>query len=285
MSAILRAKNRAEHLVLFEHVRHEIKLGTNGRLHRLTRSLRAAAPEKPIQPKGQRTTRWVMLAGRKAYAHEIAHVLRVGPQGPLIAPGYWQPKDGDWLNVSPDNWAIDRRAPAEVAREASLRARRAAAASRLVPDALRPGTSLVPMTEARQRATYADARYWWARLSGAHGEASRELSAVWDHARTHATRWWALSHHLARFAAERLAALPSGQDKAAYLEHVRVMIRDADAESLRVIRDTGRWARVAAEMDALSIAGDITDTPEHAAAVHASSTTDATADDSTAGLY
>lgn len=277
MSSILRARDRAEHIALFEHVRHEIKLGQNGRLHRITRSLRAAAPEKPIQPKGS-TTRWVMLAGRTMYAHEIAHVLRVGPQGPLIAPGAWRPVDGDWLNIDPDNWVIDRRPRGEAAREASLRTRRAAAASRLVPDAMRPGVRLLPMTEARQRATYGDPRYWWARLSGAHGESVRELSTVWDYARDLAPRWWALSHHLARFARARLAALPPAVGKTAYLEHVRQMIADADTEAIRAIRDASRWARITSEILALSVTGEVSDTPEHAAKVYAASTTTQTED-------
>jgi len=35
---------------------------------------------------------------------EVAHVLRVGREGPLIPPGEWVPVDGDWLHVHPDNW-------------------------------------------------------------------------------------------------------------------------------------------------------------------------------------
>lgn len=38
------------------------------------------------------------------HAYEVAHVLRVGRDGPLIPPGTWAPIDGDWLNVTPSNW-------------------------------------------------------------------------------------------------------------------------------------------------------------------------------------
>ena len=278
MSSTLRASTRAEHAALYEFVRHEITVGKDGRLHRALRSARRTAEDKPIQPKG-RTTRFVMLAGRTMYAHEVAHVLRVGPDGPLIEPGDWRPVDGDWLNIDPDNWAIDRRPRGLAAREASLRARRAAAASRLVPDAMRPGARLLPMTEARQRATYGDPRYWWARLSGAHGETVRELSTVWGYARDLAPRWWALSHHLARFARTRLAALPPATDKAAYLDHVRQMIADADTEALRAIRDASRWARITSEILALSVTGEVSDTPEQAAAVYVATTAHAAAED------
>lgn len=39
-----------------------------------------------------------------AHPQDIAHVLRVGRDGPLIPPGTWAPIDGDWLNVTPSNW-------------------------------------------------------------------------------------------------------------------------------------------------------------------------------------
>ena len=52
----------------------------------------------------QRCGRTVTIHGLTAPAYLLAHVLRVGPDGPLIGPGPWAPIDGDWLNVHPDNW-------------------------------------------------------------------------------------------------------------------------------------------------------------------------------------
>lgn len=47
---------------------------------------------------------FLTVHGLSVPAYVIAHILRVGPDGPLIGPGPWEPIDGDWLNVHPDNW-------------------------------------------------------------------------------------------------------------------------------------------------------------------------------------
>lgn len=55
-------------------------------------------------PKNRAHSPNITINGAKAPAYVIAHILRVGPDGPLIGPGPWEPIDGDWLNVHPDNW-------------------------------------------------------------------------------------------------------------------------------------------------------------------------------------
>lgn len=55
----------------------------------------------------------VPVGGFYCLAYEMAHVLRVGREGPLIPPGEWAPVDGDWLHAHPDNW---RRADDPAAR-------------------------------------------------------------------------------------------------------------------------------------------------------------------------
>jgi len=47
---------------------------------------------------------FIAVHGLAVPAYVIAHILRVGPDGPLIGPGPWVPIDGDWINVHPDNW-------------------------------------------------------------------------------------------------------------------------------------------------------------------------------------
>lgn len=55
-------------------------------------------------PRNWTHSRSIKVGGMALPTYLIAHILRVGPDGPLIGPGPWVPIDGDWLNVHPDNW-------------------------------------------------------------------------------------------------------------------------------------------------------------------------------------
>ncbi len=48
---------------------------------------------------------WVLVHHITAPARVLAHVLRVGPDGPLADPSPPGPHDRDPHNVHPDNWA------------------------------------------------------------------------------------------------------------------------------------------------------------------------------------
>ena len=276
----MRPTTRAQHEELFSLIQHEIKLAPDGaRLLRVRRDVTRPKPPKPITRKGK-TTRYVVLSGVPLYAHEIAHVLRVGPQGPLIAPGYWQPKDGDWTHVHPSNWSIDDRPRGAAARAAAARMRAQLARSGIDPDAALPGRPTVPLLLAERLTTYRDPRYWWARLSASLGDTVRELSTVWPYAHERAPRYWALAHHMADTARERLAAAEApgltGAERRAVVDAGLLAVTD---ERDRLLGDPRALLAMTARQVARRAAGRAFDSPEHAAAVHAGAATDAATDD------
>lgn len=266
---------RARHRQLYEWVRHELALSQDGaRLMRRRADSRRPWKVLEAHKRGRPdaaspgTTRYVMVGGIQASAHLIAHVLRVGPDGPLIQPGRWLPADGDWLHVHPDNWRLAEPSETRGAagRAAALRARKAAVASGLAGHSGRPGNLLYPSRAVE------DARYWWAQAVAAWGDSSPELSMPWDGADETAPRHWALSHHLAQRARQRLAGLPlSCEPRAALAFGTRIdEARLAClAERAEIIADADRWARVVAWATGARLRGELHDTPERAARWHA----------------
>ena len=111
---IIRPRDRASHHQLFALAEvARLSLAPDGtRLQRAYvethRGRRVATHVRPL-----RNCPWALDDNRVALSeapslyglsHEVAHVLRVGREGPPIPPGEWVPVDGDWLHVHPDNW-------------------------------------------------------------------------------------------------------------------------------------------------------------------------------------
>lgn len=101
--SLIPGTTREEHQFLHKCLtNHQVTLSPDG--SRIMRT-KAGAP----YPAARASRNWthspnIAISGAKAPAYVIAHILRVGPDGPLIGPGPWVPIDGDWLNVHPDNW-------------------------------------------------------------------------------------------------------------------------------------------------------------------------------------
>lgn len=272
----MRPTTRALHEELFALVQHELKLAPDGRrLLRMRRDTTRPKDPRPIARKGT-TTRFVMLSGVHLYPHEVAHVLRVGPAGPLISPGQWVPIDGDWTHVHPDNWRIDDRPRGAAARAAAARMRAQLARSGLDPRADLPGRPTLPLPLAERVAVYRDPRYWWARLSASLGDTVPEMSTVWTAARDRAPRYWALAHHLAHTAGQHMAAAQApDMTPAARRAAVELALLAVSDERSRLLRDPAALQRLAAQY----ATRDPHDTPQDAATRHAASTTDAASDD------
>lgn len=273
----IRPTTRAAHVKLYEWFRHEFRLSEDGR--RLLR-LRAdrRKPPKVIEPTGKGTTREVMLGGVFAFAHDVAHVLAVGPYGPVREDAQWRPVDGDWLNVHPSNWQVSpelAQPRGAAGRAAALRARRAARESGLA-SGWRVGD---PVYHSR---AFEDARYWWGQAAGAWGDTTAELNIPWDAASEGSPRYWALSHHLAAMARRKLSEPPpEGMPRGVWLESVRLACLD---ERAAVVADAARWARVVAWAAAARQRGELHDSPEQAGRAFAAARTAApTASD--ADLY
>lgn len=266
----IRPTTRAAHAKLYAWFCREFRLSEDGR--RLLR-LRAdrRKPPKVIEPTGKGTTREVMLGGVYALAHDVAHVLAVGPDGPVREDDQWRPVDGDWLNVHPSNWQVSpelAQPRGAAGRAAALRARQAARESGLA----RGGRVGEPMYH--QRVTE-DARYWWGQAAGAWGDATAELNIPWAAAAEGSPRYWALSHHLAAMARRKLAGPPpEGMPRGVWLDSVRLACLD---ERTTVMADATRWARVVAWAAAAWQRGDLHDSPEQAGRAFAAARTDAAA--------
>lgn len=94
----LTGATRAEHLLLHNLcAAHGVRLSPSG--HALIYGARGRALP--------RTTAlgWVLVHHITAPARVLAHVLRVGPDGPLADPSPPGPHDRDPHNVHPDNWS------------------------------------------------------------------------------------------------------------------------------------------------------------------------------------
>lgn len=229
-----------------------------------TRGRIAAAP----------ATNYVMFLGVRFRAHEAAHVLRVGPDGPLWPSTCAAPADGDWTNVHPDNWPHRAQVLGTAGRAAAARARDAALVSGLLRAAPRPGDAWFAQHRwGGGRSVLSDARYWWSKQVGAAGDTDPTLSVEWRQARQHAPRHWAVCHHLAHRATELLAQGPAG-DRAALVGDVQAALLQERAD---IYRDAGRLAQVTAWAAKAAAAGDIHDTPEQAGRIHRHRQTDAAA--------
>lgn len=277
MRTTLRADTRANHVRMWEFARHEIQLAPGGaRLLRLRSDRRK--PPKVIggdpadqsagtNPTRRPATRDVLLNDIRMPAHEVAHVLRVGPDGPLLPPGPWRPIDGDWLHVHPDNWQrTDTTKPrGEAGRAAAVRARVAAAAVGLVVRSSIVGNYWYA---AGRLEAARDPRYWWVRAATVWGETVPELSTPWAGARELAPRWWALSQHLAH----RARSAPRMYDPEA-----APLIRELNAEMRAIANDPARWTEVTLWAAAAAKRGELHDTPAKAGALHQAARTDAAA--------
>lgn len=267
MRATLRADTRPNHVRMWEFVRHEIALVPGGDRLLRHRSDRRKAP-KVIGGAGDArrpATRDVVLGNVRMLAHEIAHVLRVGPDGPLMPPGPWRPRDGDWLHVAPSNWQrVDTTKPRGTAgREAAARARTAAMAAGL---ALRSSIVGCYWYPGGRLETARDPRYWWVRAVTVWGDTVPDLSVPWEQARALAPRYWALAQHLAH----RARSAPPASDKAA-----EPLIRELNAEMRATVTDAQRWAAVVTWATAAARRGELFDAPGQAQALYEAARQDA----------
>jgi len=224
----------------------------------------------------RRGSYYVSHLGTKFRPIEAAHVLRVGPEGPLIDPlRYGSPRDGDHANIHPNNWKPRGRGErGSAGRAAALRARKAAIASRLLPADARPG---VPWFRGFDRAL-TDPRAWWVRAVSAWGDTDPALSTAWPAAREHAPHHWALCHHLALRARELLGHVTSSTG--AHTDARGAAVAAAQAE---LIAERDRIANgppavrgaLLARMRAAYERGEIHDDPDRAAGVHRAAHADA----------
>lgn len=199
---------------------------------------------------------------------EAAHVLRVGPDGPLFDPiPFGRPLDGDHAHVHPDNWVpIPREEIGAAGRAAAARARAAAVSARLLMPWARPGTPWYG--PAGHQIT--DPRYWWAKAAATWGETDPTLSCTWAAAPDCAPQQWALCHYLAQRAQdgtrEVLASTAAHTDgrTSALLELREVLY----AERLAIATGPAeRRAQITATMRAARARGELPDSPMHAAAM------------------
>jgi len=211
---------------------------------------------------------------------EAAHVLQVGPEGPIINPyRYGSPRDGDHANIHPDNWQPRGRSDRGAAgRAAAVRAREAAISARLLPPGARPGELWF---RGFDRAL-TDPRAWWVRAVAAWGDTDPAMSTRWDAAREHATQHWALCHHLALRARELLAQAVGGTaaNTDARGTAVRAVQADLIAERDRIANGPPEVrAALVLRMRAAYQRGEIHDDPDRAAAVHRAASEGAPTDD------
>ena len=272
MRMTLKADTRPHHVRMWEFAHQEIQLAPGGaRLLRLRSDRRkppkviGGDPDAAGGPAKRPATREVLLGNIRMSAFALAHVLRVGPDGPLLPPGPWRPIDGDWLHVHPDNWQhADTTQPRGAAGcAAAARARAAATAAGLVLQSSIVGNywySAGRLEAAR------DPRYWWVRAVTVWGETVPELSAPWEGARELAPRWWALSQHLAH----RARSAPRMYDPEA-----APLIRTLNGEMRAIANDPARWTQVTMWATAAAKRGELHDTPAAAQARYQAAQQDA----------
>lgn len=256
----LRANTREAHRALYESIHRDFEVSFDD--SRLVRK-RCTQGAKRGRVATAAATNYVMFAGVRFRAHEAAHVLRVGPEGPLWPNDRAAPADGDWTNVHPRNWP-PRSAPLGAAgRAAAARAREAAIEAGLMRAGVRPGEPWFSQPRGRgARSVLTDARYWWAKQAAAAGETDRTLSVPWESARQRSPRHWAVCHHLAHRASELLGAGPTSAARIASVQAELLQERAA------IYADPQRLAVAAAWASRASAAGEIHDTPEQAARNH-----------------
>lgn len=265
----LRASTREAHRTLYDTIHRDFEVSFDD--SRLVRK-RGAQGTRKGRIATSAATNYVMFAGVRFRAHEAAHVLRVGPDGPLWSSERAAPADGDWTNVHPRNWP-PRSVPLGAAgRAAAARAREAAIAAGLMRAGIRPGEPWFAQPRGRgARSVLTDARYWWTKQVAAAGETDHTLSVPWASARQQSPRHWAVCHHLARRASELLGAGPASAAR----------IASAQAELLQeraaIYADPQRLAAAAAWASRASAAGEIHDTPGQAAQIHRAAAADAAA--------
>lgn len=256
----LRANTREAHRALYESIHRDFEVSFDD--SRLVRK-RSTQGAKRGRVATAAATNYVMFAGVRFRAHEAAHVLRVGPEGPLWPSERAAPADGDWTNVHPRNWPPRPEPLGAAGRAAAARAREAAIEAGLMRAGVRPGEPWFSQPRGRgARSVLTDARYWWAKQAAAAGETDRTLSVPWESARQRSPRHWAVCHHLAHRASELLGAGPASAARIASVQAELLQERAA------IYADPQRLANAAAWASRASAAGEIHDTPEQAARIH-----------------
>jgi len=252
----LRANTREAHRALYDSIRRDFEVSFDD--SRIVRQ-RGTQGARKGRIATATATNYVMFAGVRFRAHEAAHVLRVGPEGPLWPNDRAAPADGDWTNVHPRNWPQRSTPLGAAGRAAAARAREAATEAGLMRAGVRPGEPWFSQPRGRgARSVLADARFWWAKQVSAAGETDSTLSVPWLLAHQRSPRHWAVCHYLAHRASELLGAgAPPTAVQAELLQ-----------ERAAVYADPQRLASAAAWATRAAAAGEIHDTPEQAARNH-----------------
>lgn len=205
--------------------------------------LRSDGYGKPIA-RGASPYRYLTINGTRYPIHEIAHLLRYGPDAE-IPKSSKLPIDGDWSHVHPSNWR-EPMARGVAGRLAAARVRSAALHAGLAGDGLR--------IYARASDAVTLPQAWWLRCVAQWGDLSPDLSVSWAQAREHdgAARWWALVHYVADWCTNELRREEEEQrcrpeDARDTEGDITARVRAAGDATMRgVVRDPARWARVAA---------------------------------------